>query len=320
MTSPEHLLTRKIIIISGPTAMGKTDLAIFIAKKYSLPVLNFDSLLFYREISIGTAKPTNEERQGVPHHFVGFRSIQNPMNASQYRELALAKILELQSQRICPILVGGSGFYLQALLNGMYDSPSTPKEILEKSEILYRLEGIDPFLKLLKQYDPLSFDRYHENDHYRIRRAIEHYWHTGSPFSLAREQKSLQTHCSPQYIYNWEILHLYLNISPTDHWPIIEKRTLTMIQQGLIEEVQELLKQGYDSKLKPLQSIGYKQVLEYLEGKINSKQELIEKINIATRQLAKAQRTWFKSRQKEEFHPLEQKQECLDKIEDFLNC
>jgi tRNA dimethylallyltransferase len=297
----------KVVIISGPTASGKTQLSIELAKKYNGVIVNFDSLLFYKELLIGTARPTEEEMDGVPHYLVGTQSAHSPLNANQYMKLALPLIQDLLKQNKLVFLVGGSGFYLQALLHGMYEDKSSSEDVLRRSEELYQKEGISAFREILKEHDPINYERLHENDHYRIRRAVEYFWTTNRPFSEAKikheEEKNHES--NNDNIHGWSTLHLYLNIPKEQHYPIILKRTEKMFQQGLVTEVQNLLQAGFTGLEKPLQSIGYKEVLLYLEGKI-SLEQCKEDIFISTRQLAKSQRTWFnRISNKIEINPLE---------------
>jgi len=308
--------SNNILIIAGATATGKTKLSIETAIKHKCEIINFDSLLFYNEINIGTAKPNQNELEQAPHHLINIRSIAKPLNASSFLELALPKVLQLHKENKNIILVGGSGFYLQALLNGVYDAPTVEPHIRLKSEELYQKEGIEPFLKELKEVDSESFLRYHENDHYRIRRAIEHFWQTQTPFSDSRNLKSRTQESFPKNLYQWNIQSIYLDIPKEDHFQLIQKRTQQMIESGLIEEVESLLK-TFTGDEKPLQSIGYKQVLEHLSNH-SSKDELKEKINIATRQLAKSQRTWFKKRMPEPFNILQDQKEINTKIDLFF--
>lgn len=311
----------KVIVISGPTASGKTDLAVELAEKFNGEVVNFDSLLLYKEINIGTAKPTAEERKSVPHHMIDVRSISTPMNAADYGRDAFPIVHNLLINKKLVFLVGGSGFYLQALLRGMYDSPTTPIEILKKSEELYAQDGILGFIKILKEYDLRSLERYHSNDHYRIRRAVEHFWTTGLPLSQAREDKDKSNSLlSSPTIHPWEILHIFLDVPKDLHLQIIEKRTDKMIQSGLVDEVRNLLQTGFTGDERPLQSIGYKETLDYIQGKFNSIDAFKEQIIISTRQLAKAQRTWFKRDQfKITLNPLDQKEEIIQKVSLFKN-
>jgi tRNA dimethylallyltransferase len=306
----------KVIVISGPTASGKTDISIELARTLGGEIVNFDSLLLYKEITIGTAKPTKEEQGEIPHHMVDVASISSPLNAADYAKMALPIIQKLLEQKKLVYLVGGSGFYLQALLKGMYDSPTTAKEITEKSDALYEEQGIAPFLEFLKQNDFASFERYHENDHYRVRRAVEHYWNTGTPLSEKRAEKDQEV--IESNIHGWKVLHLHLDLPKDEHLKIIEKRTQRMLQTGLIDEVKNLLSVGFTGQEKPLQSIGYKEVLEFISGTFKDLNECEERIVISTRQLAKSQRTWFnRISNKLSFHPLQDKAQILSESRKF---
>lgn len=310
----------KVVVISGPTASGKTSLSIELAKKFGGEIVNFDSLLLYKEITIGTAKPTTEEMDGVPHHMIAVRSIADPMNAADYFREAKPLVDALLQKGKLVFLVGGSGFYLQALLKGMYESETTPEEILKRSNELYHEKGILPFLEILKANDQESFERYHENDHYRIRRAVEHFWTTGAPLSLAREEKDrANQELSSHSIHEWEVLHLHLDLPKDEHFEIIKKRTEKMIKDGLIEEVTGLLKQGFTGEEKPLQSIGYFETMEYIRGHFSGIQEYKDRVSISTRQLAKSQRTWFnRDHSKLSFHPLKEREKIFNEVKEFL--
>lgn len=313
-------MNQKLIIISGPTASGKTSTAIDLAKNISAEIINFDSLLFYKELNIGTAKPSKIEMSEVPHHFVSNETIKNPINAFEFMKKAIIKINEILKKSHC-ILVGGSGFYLQALLKGMYDSPSTSKEILDKSQALYELAGINAFREILRENDFTSYEKYHENDHYRIRRAVEHFWSWGTKFSEARSKKNeenVNQENWPMKKYNWSIFHIHLDPSREEHDPIIKNRIEKMFSEGLLEEVESLLTK-FDSNLRPLQSIGYKQVIEFINDPLVDLDQCKEKIFYATRHLAKAQRTWFKKVDKITYHPIKDKIKITKDLNNFIN-
>lgn len=307
---------KKVIIISGPTATGKTSTSVELAKRINAEIVNFDSLYFYKELNIGTAKPSTDEMQGIKHHLIGFTTIITPINAADFVLKASPIINDIHSHDKPVILVGGSGFYLQALINGMYKSGTTPQEIITRSNNLYQTEGIAPFLEILKKHDPVSYTKLHENDHYRIRRAVEHFWHNKSAFSLSR--KNFEDIEGPAQKYNWETLHFYLDCEKSKHWKMIEDRTDQMLDNGLIEEVKKLLELGYTGNEKPLLSIGYKQVQAYLKNQITSVEEMREKIIIATRQLAKAQRTWFAKKEKHTILMPNQKDILIQRAIDFI--
>ena len=310
----------KVIVISGPTASGKTQISIDLARKFGGEIVNFDSLLLYKEINIGTAKPSFAEQQQVPHHMLDVCSIAQPMNAADYSKAALPIVNQLLAKNKIVYLVGGSGFYLQALLKGMYDSETTPADIQQKSNELYQAQGIAPFLEILKEHDPQSLERYHQNDHYRVRRAVEHWWTTGGKISEARIEKDSSNQKMPAAsAHGWDVLHIHLDLPKEDHLKLIEKRTTGMLKQGLQEEVKGLLTRGFTGKEKPLQSIGYKEILDHHFGVFKDLAKCQERIIISTRQLAKAQRTWFKrDHSKLTFHPLLEREVIFEKVQSFL--
>lgn len=295
---------KKILIISGPTATGKTALSMHLAQKFHLPIVNADSLLFYKELTIGVAKPSKEDLDRIPHHLINITSIAQPINAKIYRDLAIKTFENLWCEKNYDalILVGGSGFYIKALLYGMYESETPSPSIVEKSQALYDKDGISPFIEILKEHDPTSYKKLHINDHYRIRRAVEHWWYTNIAFSEVSIQQDKKNLINPFWkTQGWEYITLYTDVNKNQHQRLIEERTSSMLKSGLIEEVQQLLK-SFTGKEKPLQSIGYKEVQDFLNSKLKTIEELEMAINISTRQLAKAQRTWFKNLEKHSLH------------------
>jgi tRNA dimethylallyltransferase len=319
---------KKIIIISGPTATGKTKTSIDVAKKIQnelslkAAIVNFDSLVFYKEISIGTARPTPEEMDGIEHHLVGFESIKSPMNASHFIALGEAIINRLFQENKIVILVGGSAFYLRALLKGMYDSTSTPREIKERVDSWYQKGGIAVINNYLQKYDPDSLNNYHVNDHYRLMRAVEHFEATGTKISI---QKKVLDELNPydftSIVHPWEILHIYLDIPRDEHFKIIINRTKKMFADGLLAEIDQLEKDGFTLEEKPLASIGYKESIELRSGKgqFQTAEQCIERISISTRQLAKSQRTFFnRITPKESFNPIHDQAKIMIRVETFI--
>jgi tRNA dimethylallyltransferase len=313
----------KVVVIAGPTCTGKSALAIklhlFLKNHgFESAIVNFDSLLFYKELSIGTAKPTEDELLLAPHHLVAIASIAKPLDASAYTKMALPIIKKLHKNNIVPILTGGSGFYLRAVLMGMYESKTSSSDVLKKSEGLYESEGILPFWNLLKTVDPVSFSTLHANDHYRIRRAVEHWWENGTPLSeAAQDLKKSRT--GLDNIHEWSLFQSYFDISKPLHADFIRERTRKMIESGLIEEVRSLLDNGFAGTERPLQSIGYKETLEKLRGSFKDENEYAERIFISTRQLAKSQRTWFKKQAGfRPYNPLNDQEMFLSDVLIFL--
>ncbi|MBL6990819.1 MAG: tRNA (adenosine(37)-N6)-dimethylallyltransferase MiaA [Bacteriovoracaceae bacterium] len=320
-------MKKNVIIISGPTATGKTStsisLALHLQKHTQTPVsiVNFDSLLFYKEISIGTAKPTPVEMCEIEHKLINICSIKNHIDASKYSQMAQQEIEEILEKGNIVILVGGSGFYLRALIKGMYEGVTTPIVVKAKSEKLYKEEGIRPFIEILQSVDPVSFSSIHRNDIYRIQRAVEYYWSTNRPISSQKllMEKNGPYDFSKNIHPSWNICHIYLDIPKQQHLQIIKDRAQTMVDNGLISEVSTLLERGFTGLEKPMNSIGYKETIEYLSGKILTKEELVEHIYISTRQLAKSQKTWFKKVfPKFTFNPLQDYSSIVDCVSKFI--
>jgi tRNA dimethylallyltransferase len=316
----------KLIIISGPTASGKTKTSIELAKKIESSlkikclIINFDSLLFYKEISIGTAKPTLTERQGIEHAMIDIESIANPMNASNYIDKAQTIIQNCMLQNICPILVGGSAFYLRALLKGMYETGEASMEATSDVENLYKEQGIGPILDYLKLNDPEALNFLHINDHYRLMRAAIHHKSSNQKIS---DQKKISDQNNPYDFelnkHHWKILHIYLDLPKEEHYEIIKKRTQLMFEEGLLEEIEKLSSLGFQLDEKPLASIGYKEAIELRKGLFRSTEECIERISISTRQLAKSQRTFFKKiTPKLLFNPHSDQDKIFSSVELFL--
>ena len=323
--------THNIIILSGATATGKTKLAIQIheyLKSHHLKsaIINFDSLCFYNEISIGTAKPTPVEQTKAPHYLVNISSIANPIDAYEFKNLATPLINRFIENQTIPILVGGSGFYLRALIKGMYQSNEnrTDQEFKQNIQNEYKKNGIKDFLIYLEKYDPVSFETLHHNDHYRIMRAYEFHLQNKIPISSLKLENSQNAFdFSLTREKNWSPAHFYLQIPKELHLSIISDRVHRIIDDGLIDEVNALLERGFTGDEKPLKSIGYKETVSFLKGQLESITHLKERINISTRQLAKAQKTFFKKvHPKNTYNPLKQQNEifqavyehCINKI------
>ncbi len=317
---------KKLIIISGPTASGKTSYSIKIADeiqsktKLKPVIINFDSLLFYKELNIGTAKPTTKERGGHPHLLIDLCSAKEPMNAHDYIQLAEEKILSCHKKGEIPILVGGSAFYLRALIKGMYESTKVSEESKQEVDQLYKAEGIKPFIDFLEKKDPETMKILHENDHYRIIRAYEHIIQTGQPFSLERKRmEALNPYDLSNGVHqDWELHHIFLDLPKEEHWSYITRRTKKMKEDGLVEEVKYLLSSGFTGEEKPLKSIGYVETLDFINSKFESEDDYLERISISTRQLAKSQRTFFKKiTPKNSYHPIQDEEKILSEALEF---
>ncbi len=324
-----NIKSNKIIILSGATATGKTKTSIQIAldleKKINkeVAIVNFDSTLFYNELNIGTAKPTKEEMQGVPHYLINIRPATKPINAYEFSEIATLQIEKLLKSNKIILLVGGSAFYIRALIKGMYSENTNPfhQDIRDEINETYKVEGIAPLRNFLQKFDHASFTNLHQNDHYRIMRAVEFFKLHNKKISEEKHQfNELEPYNLLKSLYNhWEILHCHLEIPKDIHWEIMKRRTKQMVNDGLIEEVQNLLKSGFSGQEKTLKLIGYKETLEYFQSE-QSLDEYIEKIFISTRQLAKAQRTFFnKMKNKTSYNPINNSDKLINDIINFVN-
>ncbi|AYF45500.1 tRNA dimethylallyltransferase [Halobacteriovorax sp. BALOs_7] len=318
-------MTNKLILILGPTASGKTGLSIDLAKKIGTEkchVINFDSVLFYNELNIGSAKPDDKEMDGVTHHLVSISPITQELNASDFVELAKNKINELHKKGIVPILVGGSAFYLRSLIRGMYDSPTTDESIQEEAKKLYEESGMEAIVNYLLKNDPESLENLHENDHYRRIRAYEYHRMTGK--KISDQKKSADEAGAYDFsknIHGWDTLNICLDLPKEEHWEIILKRTKDMLNQGLIDEVFQIMKDpAHHKELKALKTIGYKETIQFLDGEIKDHLELCEKIYFATRRLAKSQKTFLKKVSPlNRFHPISERNDAIKLACNFIN-
>ncbi len=316
----------KLIIISGPTASGKTKISIELADKImsltnkSCVIVNFDSLLFYKEISIGTAKPNISERKGIPHYMIDIESIKSPMNAADFIKIGEKLIKDLMEKDQYVILVGGSAFYLRALLKGMYESVTPSVEVKEKIDQIFREQGISAIIDYLKLNDPESLQNLHPNDQYRLTRAAIHFEMTKTKISdLKINHDSNLPYDFSQIIHPWNILHIYLDLPREQHFEIIKNRTEKMFKDGLLIEIERLVASGFTLNEKPLGSIGYKEAIMLKNGHFQNATECMERIAISTRQLAKSQRTFFnKITPKMTFNPLTDQEKIFRCVEQFL--
>ena len=280
-------MKQKGLTIIGPTAIGKTAIAIELAKQINGEVIGLDSRQIYFGMEIGTAQPTTNEREGIRHHLIGIRSPDKVVAAGEYAKLVNAVIVDIRQRNHEPIICGGAGLYFRALREGIFEGSITDPKIRKKLEKNY---GKDPRLLLdrLISIDPEYAKIVHINNKRRLVRALEIYKLTGKTPS---EHFANQKKQKPAKLNLFSVL---LKMDKERLFKRICSRTEQMVENGLINEVETLLTK-YDLKdVHPLDSIGYKQVISYLNDKLNY-QEMIDDINIRTRQYVKKQRTWFQN-------------------------
>lgn len=276
----------KLLVIVGPTASGKTALSILLAQKLGGEIISADSRQVYSYLDIGTAKPTPEELTRVPHQFINILRPDQHFNAGEYGLKARVKIEELVKQRKQPILVGGSGLYVRAVVDGFFEGPGKNTEIRDQLEYEARTLGPEILFDRLKQIDPVSAAKMDATKVRRVIRALEVYYATGRPISdLHSIQEIKIPYEAVQFGLEWDRKALYHRI---------ERRVDKMIEDGLVNEVRGLREKGYVRTENALNTVGYKEAFDFIEGKITN-EEMIRLIKQNTRHFAKRQLTWFRA-------------------------
>ncbi len=276
------------IFLMGPTASGKTDFAVQIALKLNAEIISVDSALVYKGMDIGTAKPTMEERKGIPHHLIDILDPAEVYSTGSFRKSALYLMEDVTQRGKIPLLVGGTMLYFNALFNGLAVLPEANLELRKKLNEELQKKGREAMHERLKMLDPESASRIHPNDPQRVQRALEVYELTGKPLTqIIRESQSEPI----------PYQQIKLIVAPKERkqlHEIIAKRFNLMVEQGLIEEVKSLFERDdLNEKLPAIRAVGYRQVWSYLQGEYDQEM-MIEKGIIATRQLAKRQFTWLR--------------------------
>lgn len=281
---------RRVLFITGATASGKTDISLEIAKKFSGEIISSDSMQIYRDMNIGTAKATAEERATVPHHLVDFVSAAESFSVEQYRSLAISAVDDICARGKLPIVVGGTGLYIDALLRGpMSEAPESDPEYRDRMLDSVKCDADRHALwERLLEIDPISAEKTHENNVRRVVRAIEIYEKTGKTKSWFDERSRLS---APDI----EPLVLWIDFHDREKlYERINSRVNKMMKSGLLEEVKSLMSRGYLSEDSTAgQAIGYKELVLYLKGQC-SLDEAIEEIKLSSRRYAKRQLTWFR--------------------------
>ncbi len=276
----------KILAILGPTAAGKSELSIQIAKRIGGEIVNADSLQVYKYMDIGTAKPSRAEREDIPHHLIDIIDPSTEFNAGAYRKAAQEAIQELHKKGIRIILVGGTYLYVRVLLYGLIEGISANREIRDRLRRLKSDFGVSYIYEKLKSLDPGAAGRIHPNDYVRIERALEAYYITGTKMSELQEKHGFKGD-------EYEVLKIGIFEEREVLRKKIDQRVDRMIESGLVNEVRKLREMGFGRDLKPMQSIGYKHINQYIDGEI-ALDKAIELIKRDTKRLAKRQMTWLR--------------------------
>lgn len=277
---------KKILVIVGPTAVGKTDISIEVAKALDTEIISCDSVQIYKQLNIGSAKPTTTEMQGIKHHLIDFIEPEQNYSVSEYRRDAKTVISKLHSEGRIPVITGGTGLYVNALLYEMHFGENASDEKYRESlESKAKLEGNDAVHDLLKQVDPKAAEKTHANNIRRVIRALEINKVTGKTvgdFTL-----------DPVRTQDYEVVLIGLTRNRLKLYARINQRVDLMLASGLIDEVEKLKKSGLNDSFQSMQGIGYKEVLAYLNG-LYDLDTMISLLKQNSRRYAKRQMTWFK--------------------------
>lgn len=278
---------QKVIVICGPTASGKTSLSIELAKQINGEIVSADSMQIYDEMQIGTAKPDEEEMQGIKHYLIGNIKPTTRYSVSEYKIDAINAIEEILQKGKTPIVVGGTGLYVNSLIYGIdYPEVETDLEYRAELERIVEEKGLEYLYNKAVQIDPEAMQNISKNDQKRILRVLEIYKETG------KTKTQLEIESRKNGIpYDYKVFAL--NMPREILYDRINQRVDIMIQKGLVEEVKELYNKYGEKLTTAMQGIGYKEVVEYLKGNL-TKEEMIEKIKMETRRYAKRQLTWFR--------------------------
>lgn len=276
----------KVVVICGPTASGKTGLSIELAKQINGEIVSADSMQIYQEMNIGTAKPTKEEQQGIKHYMMDFISPEERYSVADYKKDAKKAIKEIIKKGKTPIVVGGTGLYVDSLIYEIeYPDIAFDESYRKELEKRVQKEGLQKLYEEAKNIDPKAIEKISQNDEKRILRILEIYHATGK----TKTEQEIESRKNPVeydyqvYALRWDREMLYERIN---------KRVDLMLEQGLLEEVKEILER-HQKFPTAMQGLGYKEVVEFLEGNL-TKEEMIEKIKMETRRYAKRQMTWFR--------------------------
>ena len=280
-------MDKPLVIIAGPTACGKTATSIELAKKINGEIISADSMQVYKYMDIGTAKATKQEMQDIPHYLIDEFYPDEEFNVMIFQKKAKDYIDQIYKKGKIPILVGGTGFYINALVfdNNFVEEESDSNLRNELYELAEK-NGVEYLHNMLKEFDPESAEKIHYNNVKRVARAIEFYKKTEKPIS--EHNKEAKSKSSP-----YKTAFIVLDMDRQKLYERINKRVDVMIEDGLVDEVKMLLEKGYKKELVSMQGLGYKEIVAYINGE-TSLEEAIEKLKQSTRHFAKRQLTWFR--------------------------
>jgi tRNA dimethylallyltransferase len=301
----------KVVVVTGPTASGKSTLAVDLALRFEGEVVSADSMQVYRGMDVATAKTPVSERQGIPHHMLDVIDPDQEFNAAIYRSMAAPLVSEITARGKVCLVVGGTGLYIKALLGGLFECPSADAAFRARLQKQCERYGSVFLYRELQKLDPTYADRVHPNDRLRIIRALEVIHRTRTPMSrLIREHRFRDRSFQSFMIgLQWEREGLYQRIND---------RCLAMIAGGLMAETEVLLKKGYTTDLKPMQALGYRHMVNVLKG-VWTMEEATRSLQTDTRRYAKRQLTWFRAEHEMNWFSPEDQEGITRRVEGFLS-
>lgn len=280
-------MKQKLLVLGGPTAVGKTELSIKLAKELNGEIISADSMQIYKYMDIGSAKVTEEEMDGIKHYLIDIIEPDIPFSVADFKEHGEKAITEILSKEKFPIIAGGTGLYINSLTCNMnFTEAEKDEEYRKYLEKLCEENGNDYVHNMLKDIDPISYKEIHANNRKRVIRALEVYKLTGKPFSSFNAGEDF-------YNSEYDVYYYVLTMNREKLYERINKRVDIMIEKGLLDECIKLREMGYTSDMQSMQGIGYKEILYYLEGKI-SLEDAVNMIKQGSRNYAKRQLTWFR--------------------------
>ncbi len=301
---------KKIITICGPTGIGKTGFGIALANEFNGEIIGADSMQIYKHMDVGTAKPDAKERAQAVHHLVDFLDPKEDFDAGKFATMADQAIEDIMSRGMLPIVAGGTGLYIRALIHGLFRAKPICEETLERLNNELESKGSEILHERLTACDPGAAEKIHPNDGFRIVRALEVFETTGTPISLRQKDHDFKEE-------RYQSLTFGLNMNRERLYDRINRRVDIMLDQGLLNEVNELVEKGYALDLKPMQSIGYRHMGMFLKGEVDFP-EAVRLLKRDTRRYAKRQFTWFKKEPGIIWIEPSEINRAIDMVKDFL--
>ncbi len=314
LTKPAVHIQSLVIVLAGPTAIGKTELSFAIADHFNCEIISMDSVQVYRHMDIGSAKPTPKELGQVRHHLIDIVNPDEQYNAAHFVRDCLQAIEDMCARGKTPLITGGTGLYLSCLLNGLFETIHVKDEIRDCLKKELQTRGLPALYQELRQVDPATAERVHANDRQRILRGLEIHRATGIPWSEHLRKQRQQA--PPVRFAN--LYAIGLESDRSQLYQRINRRSKQMLAQGLIDEVARLRNMGYGPELPSMQTIGYRHVNQYLDGQLDLP-TMTEILARDTRRYAKRQMTWFKRQAELHWYDREQHQQIIHEIKQLKN-